>query len=101
MAKITVPNYGEFDVQNRVKLVHALEDNAVDILHRCGGHARCTTCLVEVINGDFGPLTEGEIAKGVKEGSRLSCQVYVKGDATVSPIKTVKETNLDPGPRPE
>lgn len=101
MAKITVPNYGEFDVEAGVKLVHALEDNGVDILHRCGGHARCTTCRVEVLDGDFGPLSEGEIAKGVGEGIRLSCQVHVQGDATVSPAMTVKETNLDPGPRPE
>ena len=30
------------------KLVLALEDGGVDVLHRCGGNARCTTCAVEV-----------------------------------------------------
>ena len=30
------------------KLVLALEDAGIDILHRCGGNARCTTCRVEI-----------------------------------------------------
>ena len=31
------------------KLVLALEDGGIDILHRCGGNAKCTTCRVEVL----------------------------------------------------
>ena len=42
-----------FEVESGKKLVLALEDNGVDILHRCGGNARCTTCRVEVISGDY------------------------------------------------
>src|SRR5712671_756990 len=33
------------------KLVLAIEDAGIDILHRCGGNARCTTCRVEVLEG--------------------------------------------------
>ncbi len=28
------------------RLVLALEEGGIDILHRCGGNARCTTCRV-------------------------------------------------------
>jgi photosystem II stability/assembly factor-like uncharacterized protein len=35
-------------VEDRKRLVNAIEKDAgVDILHACGGNARCTTCRVE------------------------------------------------------
>lgn len=105
MVKITVPGRDPFIVKKGTKLVLALEDNGVDILHRCGGKAKCTTCRVNVIDGDFGPLTEIETAafqrKGIEEDCRLSCQVRVEEDVTVEPINTVTSTGLDAGPRPE
>ncbi|TLS37551.1 2Fe-2S iron-sulfur cluster-binding protein [Pseudalkalibacillus caeni] len=105
MPKVIVPEKGTFEVEEGKKLVLALEDNGVDILHRCGGKAKCTTCRVEVIDGDFGELTEIEKEafkrKGVEENLRLSCQVRVNGDCEVRPIKTESETGLDAGPRPE
>jgi ferredoxin len=105
LSKITVPNVGTFEVEKGKKLVLALEDNGVDILHRCGGKARCTTCQVEVLEGEFGELTEIEqeafSKKGVTESVRLSCQVRVNGDCTVRPIKTLSSSGLDDaGPRP-
>lgn len=105
MPKVTVPDYGTFEVKQGKKLVLAMEDNGVDILHRCGGNARCTTCKVEVLDGDFGDLTEIELEafkkKGVTEEVRLSCQVRVNGDCTVKPVRTLSESGLpDPGPRP-
>src|ERR1700741_2595516 len=42
------------------KLVLAIEDAGIDILHRCGGNARCTTCRVEVLDGDPGEMGELE-----------------------------------------
>ncbi len=36
-----------FEAEEGKKLVLALEDNGVDILYRCGGNAKCTTCRVE------------------------------------------------------
>lgn len=106
MVKVTVPGWDQFDVEEGTKLVLALEDNGVDILHRCGGKAKCTTCRVKVIDGDLGPLTDIEKAafqaKGVEEGLRLSCQVRVTEDVTVDPKMTLTSSGLeDPGPRPE
>lgn len=47
MPKLTVEGYGTFDVAPDKRLVLAIEQDAgVDILHACGGHARCTTCRV-------------------------------------------------------
>ncbi|WP_270182079.1 2Fe-2S iron-sulfur cluster-binding protein [Alkalihalobacillus sp. CinArs1] len=106
MAKVTVPDYGTFDVEEGTKLTLALEDNDVHILHRCGGKAKCTTCRVEVLDGDFGELTDIEKEafkrKGVEENLRLSCQVRVNGDCEVKPAMTIESSGLDdPGPRPE
>ncbi|WP_209123801.1 2Fe-2S iron-sulfur cluster-binding protein [Alkalihalobacillus sp. BA299] len=105
MAKLTVPGHGTFDVTEGTKLVLALEDNGIDILHRCGGKAKCTTCRVEVVDGEFGELTDIEktafSAKGIKDNYRLSCQVFVKGDTTVKPMMTVSDSGLDAGPRPD
>ena len=51
-----------FDVPAGRKLVLALEDNGIDILHRCGGNAKCTTCRVELVEGEAGPMTTAETA---------------------------------------
>lgn len=105
MPFITVEGYEPFETKEGTKLVLALEDNGVDILHRCGGNAKCTTCQVNVISGDAGPVTAGEKkvaeAKGLDQSVRLSCQIRVSDDLTVKPLKTVTTTGMDPGPRPE
>ncbi|TMW73373.1 2Fe-2S iron-sulfur cluster-binding protein [Alteribacter natronophilus] len=101
MPKVEVPGFEPFETQEGTKLVLALEDNGVDVLHRCGGKAKCTTCRVEVIEGDFEPAGEAELAKSLEEGCRLSCQVRVQSDVKVSPKMTVSSTGMDPGPRPE
>jgi ferredoxin len=51
-----------FDAPAGKKLVLALEDNGVDILHRCGGNARCTTCRVEVLSDNVGERSDDEEA---------------------------------------
>ena len=104
MAKVTVPDHGTFEVKEGTKLALALEDNGVHVLHRCGGNAKCTTCRVEVLDGEFGELTEIEEEafkkKGVEEKLRLSCQVRVNGNCEVKPAMTVESSGLDAGPRP-
>jgi ferredoxin len=104
MAKIEVQGYGTYNIENGKKLVNALEDNGVDMLHRCGGKARCTTCRVEVLTGDLGPIGENEAnilqTKGLSGNIRLSCQVCVSEDAAIKPIVTVSSEGLDAGPRP-
>jgi ferredoxin len=76
MPKITVDGYGTFEVPADKRLVLAIEQDAkVDILHACGGNARCTTCRVEFIAGEPTKMTVAEkgvlAAKGLT-GVRLS-----------------------------
>ena len=53
MPKLTVEGFPAIDVQDGKRLVLAIEQDAgVDILHACGGNARCTTCRVEFISGE-------------------------------------------------
>ncbi|KYP79745.1 2Fe-2S iron-sulfur cluster-binding protein [Ferroacidibacillus organovorans] len=105
MAHITVENGPSFEVEDGTKLVLALEDHGVDILHRCGGNARCTTCRVEILAGQPNPPEEAELEilskKGHSEGQyRLSCQIRTSGDLTVRPAMTVTTSSMDAGPRP-
>ncbi len=106
MPILTVIGYSTYNVEQGEKLVLALEDNGVNILHRCGGKARCTTCRVEVLAGEYIDLTDVEKnafdEKGIYEDClRLSCQLRVNGDLTVRPIMTVENSSKDAGPRPE
>lgn len=105
MPMIEVVGKGSINVDEGTKLVLALEDNGVDILHRCGGNARCTTCRVEVLEGDPGPMGEAEAQrlqdKGMlDENVRLSCQVRVHSNLKIRPVMTVLESGMDAGPRP-
>src|SRR3954452_15350037 len=106
MPKLTVDGYGVFDVAADRRLVLAIEQDAgVDILHACGGNARCTTCRVEFIDGEPTTHTAAEIerlaARGLT-GVRLSCQILCDHDMTVRAISRLEGSGRpDPGPRPE
>jgi ferredoxin len=94
-----------FEAEAGQKLVLAIEDAGVDILHRCGGNARCTTCRVEVIDGDPGPIRDAEAAilstkTDLNERTRLSCQIRITGDMRVKVINQVSVKGIDAGPRP-
>ena len=87
------------------KLVLVLEDAGIDILHRCGGNARCTTCRVEIIEGDPGEMGELErdrlaIEADLADNVRLSCQIRVNDDLKVRVINQASVRGMDPGPRP-
>ncbi|HVI70146.1 MAG TPA: 2Fe-2S iron-sulfur cluster-binding protein [Pyrinomonadaceae bacterium] len=87
------------------KLVLTLEDAGIDILHRCGGNARCTTCRVEVLEGEPGEMGELERNRLAMETElapnvRLSCQIRVKNDLKVRVINQVSVRGIDAGPRP-
>lgn len=107
MPKITVEGRGTFEVEAEKKLVLALEDSGVDVLHRCGGNLRCTSCRVELIAGEVPPMSEAELNKLTEKGHptdgsvRLGCQIRVTSDLTVRPILTVSASGLDAGPRPQ
>lgn len=94
-----------FDAPQGQKLVLAIEDAGIDILHRCGGLAKCTTCRVEVLAGDPGEIEQAErdrLARevGLAENVRLSCQVRVIDDLKVRVINQVSTRGMDAGPRP-
>ena len=87
------------------KLVLAIEDAGIDILHRCGGNARCTTCRVEVLAGDPGEMGELERNRLAMETElpdhvRLSCQIRVKDDLEVKVVNQASVRGMDAGPRP-
>lgn len=106
MPRVDVEGYGVFEVPEGTRLVRALEANGVDVLHRCGGYARCTTCRVAFIDGEPRTMTEAEYArlspKGLIGKLRLSCQIVVDRDMSVRPLVTLQESDMDnPGPTPE
>ncbi len=105
MPKLTVEGYGTFDVPAGKRLVLAIEEDAnVDVMHACGGNARCTTCRVEFIEGEPSKRTAAEKAvleaRGVI-GVRLSCQVLCDQDMSVRAISRLEGTGRpDPGGTP-
>jgi ferredoxin len=107
MVKIEAENIQVFDAEPGTRLVLALEDAGIDILHRCGGHARCTTCRVDILDGDAGPMTEREarrlsLVEEATDTMRLSCQILLENDLKVRVINRLSETELsDAGPRPD
>ena len=95
----------ETDAPEGKKLVLAIEDAGVDILHRCGGNARCTTCRVEVLEGDPGEMGELERNRLAAESElapnvRLSCQIHLDQDLKVRVINQASVRGMDAGPRP-
>ena len=60
MPTITVEGENPFEAAAGTKLVLAIEDAGIDILHRCGGQARCTTCRVHFTQGEPSEMGEAE-----------------------------------------
>ena len=88
----------EFEVEKGTKLLKALIDQGVDLVHTCGGNAKCTTCRVNI---DVGTPTKETVvqkelfAKKVSYGLPqfmaprmfLSCQLTIEHDMEVSPME--------------
>ena len=105
MPQLTVEGFGTVEVENGKRLVLAIEQDAkVDILHACGGNARCTTCRVEFIDGEPTAMTKAEKGKLEERGLtgvRLSCQIVCDHDMTVRAISRLTGSGRpDPGPTP-
>jgi len=105
MPQVTVEGEKTFEAPEGKKLVLAIEDAGIDILHRCGGNARCTTCRVEVLQGDVPPMSEAE-REALEEPEliaqyRLSCQLRVQSDLSVRVWGRASEKGMTPGDRPE
>jgi ferredoxin len=100
MPKVTVVDFmgdvqKEFEVESGTKLLKALIDHEVDIVHSCGGNAKCTTCRVTIHKGVPTKKTQAQqnlFERLIKSGQPqfdhpavfLSCQVVVENDMTVS-----------------
>jgi ferredoxin len=80
---IRAEGFEPFLAEAGTKLAIALERNGVDVSHRCGGNARCTTCRVGFAC-EAPPMQPKEQAcleeDGVLGSFRLSCQVRVDRD---------------------
>ncbi len=105
MPKITVEGSGSFEVKVGQRLLTTLLENGVDILHRCGGKAKCTTCRVEFIRGEPALRTEAELQrlteKQEDQGLRLSCQIRCEEDMELRALLRFSDSGLDdPGPEP-
>jgi ferredoxin len=106
MPKLTVEGFATVDVEAGKRLVLAIEQDAhVDVLHACGGNARCTTCRVEFIDGEPSKMTAAEknkLAERGLQGVRLSCQITCDQDMTVRAISRLEGSGRpDPGRTPE
>jgi len=111
MPKITVVDFmgevqKEITVESGTKLLKALIDNETDIVHTCGGNAKCTTCRVTIRKGVPTKETQAQqerFEKRIKAGASqfdhpavfLSCQVLVENDMTVSVSETFNRTIHD------
>jgi ferredoxin len=105
MATIIV-NGNSFNAPEGKRLVLALKDEGVDILHRCGGNARCTTCRVTFNRGEpeaYHPREQAKLESGDNLGEfRLSCHILCAGEMDINVLQSMASTGLDdPGPRPE
>lgn len=106
MPTLTVEGFVPVDVESGKRLVLAIEQDAhVDILHACGGNARCTTCRIEFVSGEPQRMTKAEKARLEERGLtgvRLSCQIVCDHDMTVRAISRLEGSGRpDPGKTPE
>ena len=107
ISKLEVEGVGAFDVEEGKRLELAIEEDAsVDILHRCGAYAKCTTCRVEYVEDEPGQMTQAEReilqTKNLSGQVRLSCQILCDHDMKIRVPMTVTSMGLDgPGDKPE
>lgn len=102
----TATGVESFEASEGRKLVLAIEDAGIDILHRCGGNAKCTTCRVDILEGEAGEMNEAErsrlaVETGISENVRLSCQMRVHGDLKVRVGRQASTSGLSAGTRPQ
>lgn len=80
----SIPGTAECD--RETALLAASAKAGVPLNHRCGGHARCGTCLVTVIEGaehlSEPGAAETRVLRALKAepGQRLACQAWARGD---------------------
>lgn len=101
---IQVEGFGPIQARAGERLVLALERGGVDILHRCGGKARCTTCRVSFQEGEPDAMTVAEYDKLTEKAllgeARLSCQIECAPGMRLSALQTASSTGLEAGTAP-
>ena len=113
MAKITIfdeqQNFlKEITATPNEKMALIIENQGIDILHLCGGKAKCTTCRIEYIEGNPNKHTTSEAekiqqiieAKGNQDKEmqnsnvRLSCQCLTSdSDVKIKVLRRVSTSN--------
>ena len=106
MPMLIVEGFAPVEVPADKRLVLAIEQDAgVDVLHACGGNARCTTCRVEFIDGEPSAMTVAEkerLEQRGLSGVRLSCQIVCDHDMSVRAISRLEGSGRpDPGGTPQ
>jgi ferredoxin len=107
MPQLKIEGVGCFDVDEGKKLVLAIEESGVDVMHACGGYARCTTCRVEFLGEEPTAMTVAErdkLAEQSLEGIRLSCQLKCDQDLHLRVLHRLQNTerpNAGGVPSPE
>lgn len=80
---------GAAECDRETALLAASTKAGVPLNHRCGGHARCGTCLVTVVEGAEHLSEKGAaetrvlLALKAHPDQRLACQTWARGDVTV------------------
>jgi adenylate cyclase len=80
---------GTAECDRETALLAASTKAEVPLPHRCGGHARCGTCLVTVLEGaeqlSEKGAAETRVLQALKANpdQRLACQTWAKGDVSV------------------
>lgn len=101
---IQAAGFEAFQAEEGTKLVNALEQNGVDVSHRCGGQARCTTCRVK-FSTEEPPMNQAEHDSleedGVLGEFRLSCQIRIDRDMEIEVLQRASEKGWEPGPEVE
>lgn len=106
MPKLTI-NGQTVEVDAEQRLVLAIEAAGIEIGHRCGGFARCTTCRVTFADGEPTTMTRAEYDKLAERGLlgqyRLSCQILCDHDMSIAEVAMTKSNQdwTDTGPAPE
>lgn len=105
MPKLTIDGKSA-NVEKGKRLVLAIEEAGVNIGHRCGGNARCTTCRVEFLEGEPETMSRAEYERlskaGFPDNVRLSCQITVEHDMHIKPLLTLESEGWgDTGPKPD
>ena len=80
---------GTAECDRETALLAASTRAEVPLPHRCGGHARCGTCLITVVEGAEHLSEKGaaeiRVLQALKANpeQRLACQTWAAGDVSV------------------